>query len=102
MQQPELVVIDDGRIEGANRQLQRPSYLVDPRNALEADSVFFCVAHVDVCETFLHARLQNIRLCDFDMRRVWAHAVAVTVRGGRARRHDAGFMYGSSRRAVAL
>lgn len=67
VQQPELVVIDDGRVEGANRQLQRSPDLVDPRDALEAYRVFFCIAHVDVCETFLHARLQNVRLCDFNV-----------------------------------
>jgi hypothetical protein len=63
MQQSKLVVICDSRVECADRQLQCTAHLVDPSYTLQADGVLFGVAHVDICETFLYPRLQNVGLC---------------------------------------
>ena len=67
VQEAKLVVVDDGRVEGADGELQAAAHVVDPGDALQPDVVLLRVAHVDVGEALLDPRLQNVRLCDFDV-----------------------------------
>jgi hypothetical protein len=61
--------------------------LIYPCHTLKAHGIFFGVGHAYVCETFLDARLQNVGLRDFNVRRVRANALAIAVRRGGSGRH---------------
>jgi hypothetical protein len=87
--EPELVIVDDCRIEGADWELQGAAYLIDPSDTLQTYGIFFSIAHVQIGETFLDARLQHVGRCHFDVGAVWAHALAVAVGRGGCVRHVA-------------
>jgi hypothetical protein len=84
MQQPEFVVVDDGRVESPNGELEGAAHVVDPCDALKTHIVFFRIAHINVGETLLNPGLEDVGLCDFDVGRMRTNAV---VGSGR---HDGG------------